>query len=113
MNDTIEEPVDAEEGTKEARANPYNIDAEVIFNPEAPVAHARDGKSTHRITAYNNIMEIDMENIYKDDNMTCRKIYKAIDELYFEEVTLFPQQFLEHCKDNPNVPQNNTSEIEK
>ena len=52
-----------------------------------------------------------MENIDNDDKMTCITIYEAIDEIYFEEFTLFPKDFLEHCKNNPNVPQNNTSEI--
>ena len=43
--------------------------------------------------------------------MTCRKIYEAIDEPYFKEVTMFPKEFLELLKNNSNVPQNNTSEI--
>ena len=38
--------------------------------------------------------------------MTWRTIYDAIDESYFEEVTLFTKGFLEHCLKNPNALQN-------
>ena len=78
MNDEIEEPVDAEEITKEARANPHNIDAEVSFHPGALVSDAKDYKATHRTTVHLNTMEIDMKNIDKDDQMTCRTIYESV-----------------------------------
>ena len=39
-------------------------------------------------------MEINVENIDKDDKKTQRKIYKAFDEPYFEEVKLFPKSLL-------------------
>ena len=96
MNDEIEEPVDAEEITKESCENPYNIDAETNFRPEAPVADARDDTATHRTPTYLKHNGNIHGNIDKDDNMTCRTIYEAIDEPYFKEVTIFPKEFLGH-----------------
>ena len=96
MNDEIEEPVDAEEITKESCENPYNIDAETNFRPEAPVADARDDTATHRTPTYLKHNRNIHGNIDKDDNMTCRTIYEAIDEPYFKEVTIFPKEFLGH-----------------
>ena len=34
-------------------------------------------------------MDIDVENIDKNDKNTCRTIYEAVDELYFGKVKLF------------------------
>ena len=36
-----------------------------------------------------------------------------MDEPYFVEVELLPKLFLGHCKNHPNEPQNNTTEINK
>ena len=58
-------------------------------------------------------MDIDVQNIDKNDKNTCRKIYEEIDEPYFGEVKLFPKDFIEHFKNNPNMPQNIPSEIKK
>ena len=56
-------------------------------------------------------MEIDLENIDKEDNNTWMKIHKAIDKFHFKEVTLFTEESLEHIKNSPNVPQTIPYEI--
>ena len=84
MNDEIEEPVDAEEITKEAYEKPYNIDAESNVHPEAPVADAIDDTANHRTPTYLKHNENIHVKIDKDNNMTCRTIYEAIDDPYFK-----------------------------
>ena len=49
-------------------------------------------------------LEIYIYIIDKEDNKRARKIYKANHETYFEEVTLFTDEFIEHSKRNPNLP---------
>ena len=56
-------------------------------------------------------MEIELKIIDKEYNKTCRTIYEAIYDIYFGEITLFTDQFLEKCKKNPNVPHNIPSNI--
>ena len=84
VNGKIEKPVDAEEITKESRANPDNLDVEANVHPETPVAVAREDKGNHRTSAYTNTMERDLEDFDKCDNKTWRKIYEAIDAIYFK-----------------------------
>ena len=50
-------------------------------------------------------MDIDVENINKNDKNRWRNIYEAIDAPYFGEVKLFPKEFLYPYKDHPNNPQ--------
>ena len=52
-----------------------------------------------------------MEIIDKEDNKKLMKFYESIHETYFKLVTLFPDGFLEHFKNNPNAPQNILYEI--
>ena len=56
-------------------------------------------------------MEIDVEYIDKDNYNTWRNIYNAIQYPYYEGVEMFLIEFPEHCKNNPNVPQNIPSKI--
>ena len=50
-------------------------------------------------------MKIYVENIDKNINTTWRPIYEVIDAPFFEKTNIFPQYFLDLCKNNPNQPQ--------
>ena len=78
-----------------------NIDAEESAHTELPVDVARYDKGTHRTPTYIMTMDMNVENIDINDNNTWRIIYEAIDELFFEEVRMFPKEFQEHCKKEP------------
>ena len=56
-------------------------------------------------------MEIDLKNMYKEDNKTWTTIYEAFDEFYFKWFTLYLKDLREQCKNNQNVPHNITFEI--
>ena len=56
-------------------------------------------------------MYLDVQNFDKNDKNTRRTIYEEIDELYFGEVKIFYKEFLDHCKNNTNTPQNIPSRI--
>ena len=45
--------------------------------------------------------------------ITWGEIYEEIDEPYFGEVKMFPKDFLEGCKNDPNVSQNIPYETKK
>ena len=50
-------------------------------------------------------MDIDVNNIDKNDKNKWRTIYKANDASYFGEVKLFPKEFFDQCKKKPDDPQ--------
>ena len=54
-------------------------------------------------------MDIDVENINKNDKNTWRTIHEAIDESCFGWVKPFPKELLVHCKNNSHEPQNISS----
>ena len=58
-------------------------------------------------------IDIDVENINKNDNNTWRNIYEAIDEGEFVNVELFPRAFINLCKNNTNDPQDIPTDINK
>ena len=45
----------------------------------------------------------------KNENSTCKTVYKANDENYFKESKKLTDEFLKMCKINPNEPQNITN----
>ena len=67
-----------------------------------PVSRAREDGNTHKTPEYVRTMDIDVENINKNDKNRWRNIYEAIDAPYFGEVKLFPKEFLDPYKENPN-----------
>ena len=56
-------------------------------------------------------MNVDIGNIASKKQPFWRSIYKVIDYSYFEVVKLFPTEFLNQCKNNPNEHQNIPSEF--
>ena len=47
-----------------------------------------------------------MKIVNKEDNKTRRTIYEEIYENYFKEATVFPDDYIEQYKNNPNAPHN-------
>ena len=65
--------------TEEANENAYNIYSEESVHTKAHVAVARNDKVIHRKPEYISTMEIDVENIDRDDKKIWRTIIEAID----------------------------------
>ena len=78
-----------------------------------PSAGDRDNGNINKTPYYLMKIDIDVENINKNDNNTWRNIYKSINAHYFREVKLFTSLFIDHCKNHPNYPQNIPSEIKR
>ena len=76
-----------------------------------PVSGARYGKNTQKTTDYIMTMNVDVENIDRNDKNTRITIYKSINAYYFGEVIISTKSFLYHCKNHPNDPQKNPNEI--
>ena len=60
---------------------------------------------------YQETMNSDIENIAITSQKIWISIYKVIHDDYFQAVKLFPTQFLDHCKENGNEPQNIPTEV--
>ena len=60
---------------------------------------------------YKETMNLDIENIASTSQQIWTSIYEVIHDSYFKAVKLFPTQFLDHCKNKDNEPQNIPSEV--
>ena len=69
--------------------------------------------NTQKTQWYVSKFYIDVKNIDKNDKNIWRTIYEAIYAPYFEEVKLFSKEFIDHCKNRPNEPQNIPTVINK
>ena len=45
-----------------------------------------------------------IENIHNHHKRHCRTIYKVIQQEFFDETDISPEEFLKYCKNNSNVP---------
>ena len=59
---------------------------------------------------YQEIINVDVENI-ANNNKNWRPIYEVIDDSFFAATKIFPTEFLDQCKNNPNEPQNIPYEV--
>ena len=55
---------------------------------------------------YQEIMNVDIENISSKKQQFWRPIYEVIENLYFEETKIFPTTVVNQCRENPNEAQN-------
>ena len=60
---------------------------------------------------YQEIMNLDIENIASTNQQFCRSIYEVINDSYFKVVTLLPTPLLNQCQNNPNEPHNIPNEV--
>ena len=60
---------------------------------------------------YQETMNLDIENIAITNQQIWKSIYEVIHDDYFKVVKLFPSEFLNQCKNNPNEPQNIPNEV--
>ena len=60
--------------------------------------------NTQKNSDYDTAMYLDVSNIDKNYTNTQRTRYKAVNELNFEWVKLFPRSFINICKNHPNDP---------
>ena len=67
-----------------------------------PSAGDRDNGNINKTPYYLMKIDIDVENINKNDKNRWRNIYEPIYAPYFGEVKLFPKEFLDPYKENPN-----------
>ena len=58
-------------------------------------------------------MNVGIENISSKKQPFWRPIYEVIENSYFEETKLFPTNFLNQCRNNPNEPHNISNEIKE
>ena len=64
-----------------------------------------DNGNTENTPDYCRTVYLDVKNIDKNDKNTWTTIYAAIYAPYFGEVKLFPKEFLDQFKKDPNDPQ--------
>ena len=60
---------------------------------------------------YQETMNVDIENIANQKQPFWWSIYEVIDDSYFEVTKLFPTEFTNQCRNNPNEPHKITSEV--
>ena len=56
-------------------------------------------------------MNVDIGNIASKKQPFWRPVYEVIENSYFTATKLFTTNFLDHCINNPNEPQNIPNEI--
>ena len=61
---------------------------------------------------YQEKMNVDVENISSLKKKWI-PIYEVIDNSYFSASKIFPTEFLDQCRNNPNKPKDITSEIKE
>ena len=94
-----------------------NLDSGSSFLPGVTEDHEVIGtvyiyeENTQKTSDCDTTMGLYVANIDKNDNNIWMTIYEAIYEGYFFKVKLFPREFINICKNNPNEPQNIPTDI--
>ena len=63
------------------------------------------------------MLEIDIKNIdrikniHKHHKTHWRKIYEVIQQEFFDETSIFPEEFLKQCNNNANEPHNIPTDV--
>ena len=76
-------------------------------------AEDRYDENTHKTSDFDTTMDFDVATTDKNNNNTWRTIYKTIGKRYFGDSKIPSREFIYLCKNNPNEPQNITTDIKK